>query len=164
MTTTITEYIDVRETCARMHLSLSSDFAILPVGFDGASASGGEFAMHAEASTMRKLLVEAGIHVTDFSQDVRIPTDIRKSADWLAPTFFVASSIWSQNPTAVSIALSVLSTYIAELLRPAILTESVKFRFAIESSRGKTTKLLSYDGPLDGLKSLDETLRRLADE
>jgi hypothetical protein len=155
--------MDVRGRALELTLPEVADLAILPLGYERAAAVSG-LTIDQEATTLRKLLAEAAIEVQVLGAPCGIPTTIRKSADWVAPILFVGANLWAQNPVAVQIAIDVISSYILDSLKGAMPNRNVRLSFAVESRKKPITKLLTYDGPVEGLKDLQDAIRRLADE
>lgn len=158
----VTEFLDVRE-CARAHgLSNVDAFAILPIGFeDGLSR---ELIIDQEATTIRKLLLQAGLGVQVLGTAEHKRTSVRKSADLVLPILFVGASVWSQNPVAVQLAMDVISSYVTDYLKGLAPSKSVKLSIAVESTRKKTTKLLTYEGPPEGIGTLASVIKKVANE
>lgn len=154
-------FVDVRERARDLALGDVEDLAILPVRFGESSQTP---TIDQESTTLRKLLREAGVNPQVLGESAGAETSILKSADWIAPTLFVGAGIWSQNPLAVDVAVNVMGAYATDLLKRTKTSSTVKLSVAVESKKGKQTKLLTYEGPVDGLIAIVDAVRRVADE
>ncbi|MBI3693644.1 MAG: hypothetical protein HY238_02225 [Acidobacteria bacterium] len=160
----MTEYIDVRERASTLGLLLGSELVILPRHFDSA-ISNADLCHEAEATTVRKLLLEAGLNVQQLQPaETRLPSAVQKSSDWIAPTVFVGSMLLTQNPYAIQVALGVLNSYLADLFKGRLSEGGVKLTLVIEQSRTKTCRRMIYEGPWSGIKDLAPLLKQLHDE
>jgi hypothetical protein len=115
-----------------------------------------------EAATLRKLLLEAGLSVHVFGQSDRTTIAVRKSADLVLPVLFVGASIWSQNPLAVQIAIDIIGSYVTDALKGIRPSARIKFSVAVESTGDRTTKLITYEGPADGIDKLARAIEGIA--
>jgi len=166
MSATTSEYVDVFKRLGELGLSIpdTKGLVILPRGFESVG-SAAELAEESDSSTLRKLLVEAGVatHLTKY-EGQNLPVSVRRSAEWVAPTLFVGPLLLSQNPYAIEVALGVMESYIADYLRGLWPSKEVKLSFVIETSRSKKCKKLTYRGPVSGIKELTQLIRDLSDE
>jgi hypothetical protein len=142
---------------------LGANLSLLPTGFADADERGA-LRHEEDASTLRKLFAEAGVTAHLASRVTPLPVSVKKSAEWVAPVLFVGASLWSQNPVGVQIAVEVIATFVSERLRGTSGKGEVKLSIAVERTRRRETRLLTYEGPIDGLKQLPEAIKRLADE
>lgn len=160
----VAEYVDVYQRARELGLNLTSHLVILPRGF-AAPTPTPDLAHEADATTIRKLLRAEGIDVQQVEPpDGRLPSVIQRSADWLAPTIFVGSMLFSQNPYAIQVALNVLASYAYDILKGRFLAPQVKVTFVVEQSKSKKCCRVDYDGPVTGLKELADVLREVHDE
>jgi hypothetical protein len=136
----------------------------LPNGYETAGSA--DAIEHApDASTLRKLFAEAGVQVHQVElPSGRFPVVVQKSNDWIAPTLFVSSMLMSQNPYATQIALGVIASYISEHLQGFRPGQSVELSFIVETSKSRTCKKLTYQGPVSGIKDLPQIFRELDSE
>jgi hypothetical protein len=85
----------------------------------------------------------------------------QRSGDWFGPLLLISSSALSQNPELISITCSVIANYVTEFFKGK---ESPKIRLKVVHKETKTSKLteISYDGGLEGLKNLEESIYKIA--
>jgi hypothetical protein len=116
VTVDVAERGDVRVRAQELQLTSLGEFSILPDGFWNANSSD-ELQQAGDASTLRKIFSEAGLSISEVRTADRLPTTIKKSAEWVGPTLFVGAAYWSQNPTAVQLAPDLISSYLVDLFR-----------------------------------------------
>jgi hypothetical protein len=164
MGVTIATYIDVRQRAVELDLGPVTDFAILPRGFEAGSPDGA-LADEADATTIRKLLNEAGLSVQQLRRSDRaLPSVVQRSADWIAPTLFVGSMFLSQNPHAIQLALGVMDSYISDFLKGRSSRGTVKLTIVVEKTKSREYRRVDYEGPPSGVKNLADVVRSVHDE
>lgn len=84
-----------------------------------------------------------------------------RSADWVAPTLFVSSMLMSENPTAVSVALNVLSNYVTEYFKGMKADPRVELCIIHQNATTKKSTRLRYKGPVSGMKDVETVIRNL---
>jgi hypothetical protein len=85
-----------------------------------------------------------------------------RSTDWIAPTFFVSSMLLSENPTAVTVALGILSNYVYDAFRGLKKDPTVKINLVHNDTLTGTTKKVRYEGPVSGLNQLEKIASKWA--
>lgn len=164
MSLTTTTHVDVRQRAIELGLGPLPEFAILPRGFATSPTAEG-LADETETPTLRKLLNEAGLNVRQLRRaDHALPSIVQKGSDWIAPTFFVGSMLWSQNPLAVQLALNVISSYLSDYFKGRSSAATVKLSIVVEKTKAGEYRQVNYDGPVAGLKDVAEVVRRVRDE
>jgi hypothetical protein len=158
----VTDYPDIRARARELALSEVEALALLPEGIEHPEAR--RLIVNGESATLRKLLLEAGLHVQVLGQAESSTIAVRKSADLLLPVLFVGASLWSQNPVAVQLAMNVISSYVTDALKTMRPVGRVRFSVAVETTGKRTTKLLTYEGPPDGIDKLTSAIERIAHE
>jgi hypothetical protein len=142
-----------------------SGIVLMPVNFETAS-SAEELLQASEASTVRKLLKEAGVPIYDIFRPDRRPMYIKnKSAGWAAPILFVSAAFYSQNPAAVALALNIIGNYATEFLTGTRRQrDQAKLDIVVETKGTASFRKIAYSGPTDGIKELDAVIRRVFDD
>lgn len=156
MSTTTSEYINVREKIALLNCNHPSEISILPAGFESAKSSN-DFRMQSEASTVKKLLKVAGIEVESITSE-KIPFIQNNSHEWIAPTIFYAASLLSANPDIISISLGVIGNYVTDMFKGINKNPSVALTLVVEKPSGKCTKI-EYEGTVDGIYQLTKLVK-----
>ena len=62
------------------------------------------------------------------------------------PALFVGYSLWSQNPTALNLALNVAANYITDFFKGIGGAKKVKLEIIVEKTKGKEFRKLSFEG------------------
>lgn len=160
----ITDYPAVSNRAESLGFAVLGGLTVLPENFSTA-VSHAEFLFRPEAATLRTLFRNHSLDVGRL-----LPNDIRpsyitnKNFEWTAPTLFVAASLWSDNASAISIALGLITNYLTDFFRGIGGSHEVKLSFVVEKTGSKVCKKLSYEGDIKGLSRLAESIKALADE
>lgn len=164
MSSTVTDYIDVRGRLAELSCHDPAGFAILPLNFESAESIN-EFRQASEASTVKTLLRSERLpHDEIVDRKDRPPYVQNHSFDWIAPTLFVSAALISENPSAVSIALNVIGNYATDFFKGMSGEKMVKMDIVVEKSKGKSCKKISYEGSPSGLKDIADIIRSTSDD
>lgn len=164
MTTTISEYIDVRQRITDLGCLSPTGLALLPANFETASDIS-NLRQVSESATVRTLLRISNVPLEElFSKDQRPPYIQNKALDWVAPTLFVSAGVLSENPSYLSVALSVIANYATEFFKGVSENHAVEMELVVERSKNKVCKKITYKGPPEGLKNLSEIIRAASDE
>jgi len=67
----------------------------------------------------------------------------------------------SQNPAAISVALSVLANYVTDLFKGTVGSKKVSLDIYVEKTDKKTVTKIKYTGDAEGLKNLDGVIKQL---
>jgi len=161
---TVENYVNVKEKAQKLNLNIPSQIALLPRNFKTAGSK--EELIHASTTpAVRKLWIQNDIQETPIEKSgERIPYSAEEAFEWIAPTIFLSSLLWSQNPHLVDIALNVISDYLTDWFRGILYNErKVKLSVVVETRSGDY-KEVKYEGPPDGLNKLPEILKGIHDE
>lgn len=163
MSISVKDYLDVQIRLDELGLPSTTGLTLLPTNLASASDVG-ELIQASEVATVRSLFKSAGLSYTELPDRAHGTRYIQNNAaDWVGPLIFVASSLWSQNPIAVSIALSVISNYLTQFFQ-GITTRTAKLDFIVEKTKDRTYKHLTYEGDIEGIAGLEKVIRELANE
>ncbi len=161
MGTTITDYINVTEKLKELDLNNVETITLLPFNFDTV-AKKEDLIYDNSVKTIRTLLRNAEL------PDERIEKTAETIGyrqlnhfEWLAPTFFVTYSVLSQNPNMVSVALSVVASYLTDFFKGMSGDKKVKIDIIVEKEKGKTYKKITYEGDGKGLDELAEIVKNI---
>src|ERR1700751_2800449 len=120
MSVTVRDFPSVRQRLIELDLHAAGDFLLIPRGFEIASTSQDLF-HKSSATTVAKLFSQAGLStgiVQPPSQ--RLPIIQENNITWAGPTLFIAFSLASSDPAAVTLGLNVLGNYITEFFRGTV--------------------------------------------
>ncbi len=164
MTINIDEYTSVRERLEELGCPEPDGIVLLPANFDSADAIE-ELRQYAEAATVKTLFRSANIPHSDvFSAGHRAPYIQNNSLEWVAPTLFIPAALIIENPSLVTMALNIISEYVARLLRGASGEKRASLEVVVEKTDEGTCRRISYNGPVDGLESVGDVVRTVANE
>ncbi|MEO4046959.1 hypothetical protein AAFN46_07680 [Pseudomonas sp. CAU 1711] len=164
MTTTISEYIDVRQRISDLGCLSPTGLALLPSNFETASDIS-TFRQVSESATVRTLLRTSNVPLDELLSKEQRPSYIQNNAfEWVAPTLFVSAGVLSQNASYLSVALSVIANYATDFFKGMSGENQVQMDIVVERTKSKVCKKVTYKGPPEGLKDLPEVIRTASDE
>lgn len=164
MTTTISDYIDVRQRIAELDCDNPTGLALLPTNFDTALTVS-DFRQVSESATVRTLFRTAKIPLDEIVNKDRRPPYVQNNAfEWVAPTLFVSVGILSENATYINVALGVIANYATDFFKGMNGDHEVRMDIVVERTKSKVCKKITYKGPPEGLKDLPEVIRAASDE
>ncbi len=141
---------------------MPAGIAMMPRNFETAEARDG-LLVDGEATTIKTILRNEGLAVSDFMPDgERYAFIHNKSHDWHA-ALFIAASLWSNDPTAVSVALGVVSNYLTDTFR-GLPSRKIRLCVVVEKTPERTYKQITYEGPVAGIGELNDAIKRVCDE
>lgn len=158
-----TEYISIKERAQELGINIPTGLAFLPTNFENARSKA-ELVYEDSTSTIRKLWRKAGIKDTKIEKEgEKIPYEQRKSFELALPTVFVSFPLLSQNPALVSVALNVISNYATDFFKGIGGEKKVTINVVLEENKKKKSKLIHYEGDVNGLSKLSEIIKDLKD-
>jgi hypothetical protein len=164
MAENITDYVSVHERAAYFGCAVPQTIAVLPANFDTAKVRA-DFRQRSEAATVRTLFRNHKIEMGELLPASELgPYVQNNNFEWLAPILFVPAAMITENPMAVSLALSVLGNYITDLFKGMNGAKTVKLDIVVEKKGDRSCKMLRYEGGTAGLSSLPDIIRRISDE
>lgn len=162
MTITVTDFINVKDRVIELGCKMPVGIAVLPENF-GTAGTRQELLDQAEAATLRTLFRNNGFPLDSFlPAEERISSRHNKHFEW-APLLFISGAILSSDPSAVSIALGIISNYATDFFK-GLPNKKVKFSIVVEKNAERVSKKIDYEGDVAGLASLEGAIRRIVDE
>ena len=70
-----------------------------------------------------------------------------KSNDRVLPIVFVSAAAWNNNPELVSVALTIVSSYVYDLFKDVTGSRTAKISVVVKGPNGKSTRI-DYEGRL----------------
>jgi hypothetical protein len=156
---TTTEDVAIPLKLAELNLSFPEGLAFLPENID-ASTSVDDFVFPEPLRQIRKLFRANNLEFTILGKEAT-RLRARKNADLYLPSLFVGISLLSQNPAAISVALSVLANYVTDFFKGTVGSRKVSFEIYVEKADGKTVTKISYKGNGEGIKNLEGIIKKL---
>lgn len=165
MTVSYSDGPSVSERAQQLGLAPPQGLTLLPRNFFEAESLE-DLAHDRDVLTLRKLWRQAGIEETPLdSPEEPFPRLLERSASLVAPVIFVSGLLFSQNPTAVSLALNIVANYVTEFFRGRLFQGNVKLEVIVETKpHGGRTKRITYDGPVGGVHELSKAIEGLVNE
>jgi len=161
---TITDYCRVDQRVAELGCLYPDGIALLPENFD-TPRDRGELLQRTSGTTLRKAFRAEKLPVVEvLPASERIPYITYKHFEWVIPTLFISASVISENPVAVSIALSVVANFITDFLKGIPTAKNIKLNIVVEKRLDRTCKKINYDGDVAGLSSLAEIIKEISDD
>lgn len=138
-----------------------TQLALLPLNLEGATTRR-ELLHAAETGTIRKLWRASAIAETPLEQpEEKYCTRYTKSADLILPAIFVSASLLSANPTAVSIAINVISTYVCDVFKGLRPNKACELSVVLKRRPGESYTNVKYTGAPEGVTELIEFLKEV---
>ena len=164
MKTNISDYIQVFEKLDELGCSYSGGIAILPENFETATPTTSLMQL-AEAVDIIKLFRSNNIPYSEMRRENEEPAYIiNNSFEWVGPTLFLPALLLSENPEIIAIVLGVIANYLTDFLKGFGRQKATKLDIVIEKSKSKTYAKISYEGPIDGIPSLADVVRKVSNE
>jgi len=157
------EYIDVQQRAVELGCNVPTKLAFLPINFEEAKIND-DLVFEDSVLTLRKLWRKAGIAETRIEKEGKqISYEQKKSLDVILPTVFISFSLLSQNPTLVTLALSIISNYVTDFFKGMIGERKIMIDIVVEQDEEKKSKRIRYEGNAEGLTTLAQVIKELKD-
>ncbi|WP_345991755.1 hypothetical protein [Sulfurimonas sp. HSL-1716] len=114
--------------------------------------------------TINKVLNQAGIN-SAYLDDKPIQVLELRNDNWFLPVLYISYNVLIENKEVYEVALMAIKEYIIKS-SPFTRGEdnTVELKVIVEKSEDKTTKSIEYNGSIDGLSDLKDTILRIANE
>jgi hypothetical protein len=83
-----------------------------------------------------------------------------RSFDWYAPIIVVTSLFSTSNPTAINIALGIITNYLTDFLKGSSFHSKAHLKILIQQEYG-ADKRLEYSGPVEGINEIKHIIDKL---
>ena len=154
---------DVRSKLDELGCNSPTGLCLLPTNLFSASSIA-DLRQYSESATVKTLFRSVALECEDVLDRSRRPPYIQNNySDWVGPALLVSSALWSQNPLAVSVALSVIGNYLTDFFR-GVPQPRVRLDFVVERTKTRTCKKLSYEGDIGGLAALEHVIREISND
>ena len=160
----IEDFPDVKNKAREMGCNVPETLAILPKNFISAKSKG-ELINEDTASTVRVLWKQAGIVETPIEKEgEKIPELVMNWFEWVGPTILFTSTLITQNPQLIDIALGVIANYLTDFFKGVPKGQKKAKLDFVEETKSGNYKRLHYEGDVEGMKDLPKIIRSLHDE
>ncbi len=159
----VSDYPDVGERAEALGCNIPTGLALLPRGFDIASSLD-ELLHESSVPTVRSLWRQSGIQETKLeAEGQHFPYIEEKSGEWIGPTIFLASALYTQNPGIIAVALNIISNYLTEhLFKGYPGAPKAKLDIVLENAKGKGAKRIHYEGDPQGLSEVAHIIEEMS--
>lgn len=166
-----TKYVDIQKKALELDCNVPTGLAILPRNFETAVSK--EELLHEDSTiTIRSLWRQNKITETRLEgEGHKFPSIQEKSFEWIGPTIFISTSLITQNPALVNVALSVLANYVTDFFKGHVGERTISINLVFENVKkhGKdeerSSRQISMKGTVDDLNKLDiENIKKLVEE
>lgn len=155
----IKEYNELGNLFEKLNIQTDSLICFLPENLYETEDSK-EFIYSESTTDLNKILKKENKKINYLTNDKPLLRS-RKSADWFGPTILFGITVISQNSQLVDITISLLSSYLYDFFKGTGGTKKVKFDIVIGSKNKKSYKRISYEGSVEGVKELNEVIKKL---
>lgn len=153
------EEIDIKEKFKELNLSFPDGLVFFPENIESANAVD-DFIFAEPLTQLRKVFKANNIDFTTLGNETT-KLRARKSADIYLPSLFIGLNLISQNPAAVSVALSVLANYVTDFFKGTVGSKKVSLDIYVETTNKKTITKINYKGDAEGLKNIGNIIEQL---
>src|SRR6187402_3231300 len=117
MTTTVAEYLPVRERLAELGCHASLDVIFLPDNL-GSAEDASDLRIRGEVTTLTKILSAGGIAVGQIEgPGARTKFVHNKSHDWAMPALMFTVEALKNNPDLASVVIDLVKDYVKDLFK-----------------------------------------------
>jgi hypothetical protein len=110
------------------------------------------------SKTIIKELRDAGLPASFVEGKVKPEYRDERGIEWLGPTLWISAILLSSNPQIISVALNVISAYLYDVFKGRESENTAKLTVFVEKTKSKTSKRISYKGPVSGLDDLKRAI------
>jgi hypothetical protein len=161
MSVEIGSYVDVTTRAAELGCRAPRGIALLPRNFESAERRD-ELVHDASGLSVRAAWRGAGIEECRLEPEGELwPAAQQDAAEWLGPVIFVAGSVLSNNPDAISVALGVVANYVTDFFRGTPMDrQRASLTVVVETEEGQSRRV-DYQGPAEGIRDLPDVIREV---
>lgn len=154
MALTIENEPDFDKFLNKHNVNVLNNICIIPNGFNN-----DEIDSHFASTlpTVMKILKNGNLQVGLVGGNEKALLLDQRSIEWFSPIFLIGSMFYSQNPEAVSIALSMIANYLTAIFsgKPKSVAN---FTIYLHDDQKKLTKRVNYKGDVAGISELSKVI------
>lgn len=147
----IVEYLD------KLGIDYPDKICFFPENIDSAKDKS-ELVFTDSVSDLSKVFKQNNIDISRLGGESKLLRS-RKNADFFVPAIFFSLSLISENPSIVSLSLSVLANHITDFFKGSFNCKNVNLEIYIETNKKKKIKKISYSGNVDGIEKLADVIK-----
>jgi len=158
MNTSLTDFIDLRKKYLENNWVLNCDIAFIPSNIDSISTE--DYYYENSVKTLKTLFRNSHIPF-EFIDSDKIGYRQLNAFEWIGPIIFFGYSVFTENPTLISISCGVISNYLTDFFRGISGKKNIKLDIVVETEKGKTYKKIHFEGTPESLKDLPEIIKAI---
>jgi hypothetical protein len=149
----------VRVRAEELGCGIPHGLALLPRNFETAQTFDA-LELESEALSIRTVWRNGGIDEDRLDgPDKAIPAALEKSFhEWLGPTIFIGTALWTQNKSMMDMALNLATNYVYDFFKGHTGEQQAALSIVVEENDGECTEI-KYRGPSGGLDKLPDIIR-----
>lgn len=151
--------IDIKGIFKKLDIEFPSNLCFFPENIDSVKDKA-EFVFADSISDLHKVFRQNQIEFSTLGGESSLLRS-RKNADFFAPALFFSLSLISENPTIVSVSLSILANYITDFFKGSFGRKKVNLEIYIETVGKRKIKKISYSGDFEGMVKLESVIKSL---
>ena len=160
----VSDYVDVRKRAQELDCNMPESITLLPRNFENARSKN-ELVYETTTPTVRTLWRQNDITENALEKpEDRFPLVIEDSFEWIGPIIFVSSSIISQNPHSITVALNVISNYLTGWFKGIPRRDREAKLSIVVETKDMSYRKMEYEGPPEGLKDLPPVIKEMGNE
>lgn len=117
--------------------------------------------------SVRKILQDGGVEATLAPSQASDKPPVYRDEhglEWLGPAIWISTALFVQNPEVVAISLNLIASYLYSIFTGRESETTVKLTVFVEKTKGKTSKRITYRGPVAGLPELKAAVEQAVKE
>jgi hypothetical protein len=146
---TIVDYAGIEALEPRLAELAEAAMVLLPVE----RREDGQYVAFQSTKTTLKLLSQAKVSVAMPVGSEELLYKDQRGLDWYGPVIFVGASLLLQDPNIVSVAMSLIASYVYDFFGGSK-DGTVHLSVVVEETKTKKRREIRYKGPVDGLKGV----------
>ncbi len=143
----------------KLGIDFPSELCFFPENIDSAIAKS-DFIFTDSISDLTKVFKQNNIKISILGGNTTLLRS-RKNADFFAPALFFSLSLLTENPSIVSLSLSVLANYITEFFKGSFGRKKVNIEIYVEIDRKKKIKKITYCGDVEDIEKLADVIKSI---
>jgi len=118
-----------------------------------------EYVYASTVQSVVKLLKQNNVPAVSLNPiDATTSLQDNRGLDWIAPTILISGLLLTQNPSMISVALSIIANYVTEVFKGLKNDPEMKLDIIQTSADEKKAQRVHYEGPVSGLQELEKIL------
>ena len=151
--------VEINEFLNKLGIEYPQELCFFPENIDSAK-NRSELIFTDSISDISKVFKQQDINISRIGGESSLLRS-RKNADFFVPALFFSFALISENPSVVSLSLSVLANHITDFFKGRFGRKKVNLDIYVETSKTKNIKKISYNGNVDGIERLADLIKSI---